>query len=80
LGEIVGNAPFTRGHVDCVEIVQGERAKAKALPLLQVSDPTAKLTHEAAIGSVDKRQVQTLMARGLSEEEAVDVIVEGLLK
>ncbi|HIE04676.1 MAG TPA: hypothetical protein EYP61_07950 [Candidatus Latescibacteria bacterium] len=80
LGEIVGNAPFTRGHVDCVEIVQGERAKAKALPLLQVLDPTAKLTHEAAIGSVDKRQVQTLMARGLSEEEAVEVIVRGLLK
>lgn len=80
LGEMVGNAPGTRGHVDCMEVVHGEGAKAKAVPLLQVFDPTAKLTHEAAIGSVDKRQVQTLMARGLSEEEAVEVIVEGLLR
>jgi len=80
LGEIVGNAPNTRGHVDCLEIVQGDRATAKAVPLLQVFHPTAKLTHEAAIGSLDKKQVQTLMARGLSEEEAVDVIVKGLLR
>ena len=80
LGEIVGNAPYTRGHVDCMEIVQGDRATAKAVPLLQVFHPTAKLTHEAAIGSLDKKQVQTLMARGLSEDEAVDVVVRGLLK
>lgn len=80
LGEVVGNGPHTRGHVDCMEIVQGKHAKASALPCLKVVDDTAKLTHEAAIGSVDKRQVETLMARGLSEQEAVDVIVKGILK
>ncbi|MCR4397120.1 MAG: SufD family Fe-S cluster assembly protein, partial [Candidatus Saccharicenans sp.] len=31
------------------------------------------------IGSVDSKQLQTLMARGLSEDEAVDLIIEGLL-
>jgi Fe-S cluster assembly scaffold protein SufB len=38
------------------------------------------LTHEAAIGSVDKKQVETLMARGLTEDEAVDVVVRGMLR
>ncbi len=80
LGEIIGNGAHTRGHVDCLEIIQGNEAKAKAVPLLQVVDPTAKLTHEAAIGSVDKKQVQTLMARGLTEGEAVETVVKGLLK
>ncbi|MCK4590175.1 MAG: SufD family Fe-S cluster assembly protein, partial [Candidatus Latescibacteria bacterium] len=80
LGEIIGNGPHTRGHVDCLEIVQGNEAQAKAVPLLQVVDETAKLTHEAAIGSVDKKQVQTLMARGLTETEAVETVVRGLLK
>jgi Fe-S cluster assembly scaffold protein SufB len=37
------------------------------------------LTHEAAIRSVDKKQVETLMARGLTEEKAVDVVVKGML-
>ena len=49
-------------------------------PRLLVIDDRAKLTHEAAIGSVDRKQVETLMARGLTEEEAVDVVVRGILR
>lgn len=74
-----GNAFGARGHVDCMEIVK-DRAVAKAVPIVQVNDPGAKVTHEAAIGSVDKRQMETLMAHGLSPEEAVDVIVKGILR
>ncbi len=44
------------------------------------SHPLAKVTHEAAIGSVDKRQMEALKAHGLSPEEAVDVIVKGILR
>ncbi|MGB9606448.1 MAG: SufB/SufD family protein [Bryobacteraceae bacterium] len=80
VGEVVGNAPFARGHVDCVEILTGPEARASAVPKLQVNDQRAKLTHEAAIGSVDKKQIETLMARGLSEDEAVDVVVKGMLR
>ncbi len=74
-----GNAAGARGHVDCMEIVK-DRAVAKAIPVVQVNNPLAKVTHEAAIGSVDKRQMETLMARGLSPEEAVDMIVKGMLR
>lgn len=80
VGEAVGNAPGARGHVDCIEIVKGKDARASAIPRLLVLDDRAKLTHEAAIGSVDKKQVETLMARGLAEEEAVDVVVKGMLR
>jgi hypothetical protein len=79
-GETYGNAPFARGHVDCLEIVNGDGVIARAIPVVYVSDRQAKVTHEAAIGSVDKKQMQTLMARGLNEEEAVDVIVKGILR
>jgi len=78
-GETYGNAPFARGHVDCLEIVNGEGVIAKAIPVVYVTNKQAKVTHEAAIGSIDKKQLQTLMARGLNEEEAVDVIVKGIL-
>lgn len=80
IGEAVGNAPNARGHVDCVEIIKGEHARVSAIPRLIVTDERAKLTHEAAIGSVDKKQVETLMARGLTEAEAVDVVVKGMLR
>jgi hypothetical protein len=80
VGEAVGNAPGARGHVDCVEIIKGKDARASAIPRLLVVDDRAKLTHEAAIGSVDKKQIETLMARRLTEDEAVDVVVKGMLR
>jgi Fe-S cluster assembly scaffold protein SufB len=47
--------------------------------MVRVTHPLAKVTHEAAIGSVDHHQMETLMAHGLSPEQAVDLIVGGLL-
>jgi len=79
-GETYGNAPYARGHVDCIELVNGEQAVAKAIPIVSVTNERAKVTHEAAIGSIDKKQVETLMARGLDENEAIDVIVKGILR
>jgi Fe-S cluster assembly scaffold protein SufB len=79
-GETYGNAPQSRGHVDCIELVNGKEAVARAIPIVSVSNDKAKVTHEAAIGSIDRKQVETLMARGLDESEAVDVIVKGILR
>lgn len=79
ISELTASAPEANGHVDCVEIIQGN-AKAKAIPIVNVTNELAKVTHEAAIGKVDKKQLETLMARGLTEEEAVYIVVSGILK
>jgi Fe-S cluster assembly scaffold protein SufB len=79
-GETYGNAPYARGHVDCMELVNGTEAVATAIPIVSVTNDKAKVTHEAAIGSIDRKQVETLMARGLNEDKAVDVIVKGILR
>jgi Fe-S cluster assembly scaffold protein SufB len=79
-GETYGNAPYARGHVDCMELVNGTEAVAVAIPIVSVTNDKAKVTHEAAIGSIDRKQVETLMARGLDEDRAVDVIVKGILR
>jgi uncharacterized protein len=79
MGITEGNAAGARGHVDCMEIVK-DKATARAIPIVYVRNPLAKVAHEAAIGSVDKKQLETLMAHGLTPEEAVDVIVKGILR
>ncbi|HDM37885.1 MAG TPA: SufBD protein [Candidatus Omnitrophica bacterium] len=76
--KLIATAAYARGHVDCKEIVQDE-AVADAVPVVQVNHPKAHITHEAAIGSVDSKQLQTLMSRGLSEDEATELIIQGLL-
>lgn len=77
--ELTASAPYARGHVDCKEIVQGNGI-VSAIPIVKVNHPKAHITHEASLGSVDSKQLQTLMARGLSEDEATDMIIQGLLR
>ncbi len=77
--ELTASAADAKGHVDCTEIIK-DNAVARAVPIVEVRHPEAKITHEAAIGSVDSDQLQTLMARGLDEEEASDIIIQGLLR
>jgi Fe-S cluster assembly scaffold protein SufB len=62
-----------------MEVVQ-DNAVAEAIPIVGVSNHLAKVTHEAAIGSLDSKEIETLEARGLSEDEAIKVVVGGLLK
>ncbi len=76
--KLTASAAGARGHVDCQEIIQGGGI-ASAMPIVEVSHPKAHVTHEAALGSVDQKQLQTLMARGLDEEAASDLIITGLL-
>ncbi len=51
-----------------------------SFPIVEVSNAQAHVTHEAAIGSVDNKQLETLLTRGLSEDQAVDLIIQGLLQ
>jgi len=74
-----GNAPGALGHMDCTEIVRG-RAEARNVPVVVVRDDRARVTHEAAIGTVNKKELETLMARGLDEETAVDTIIRSMLR
>ena len=75
---LVASAAGARGHVDCKEIVQ-DRAVAEAVPIVKVEHPKAHVTHEAAIGSVDSKQLETIMSRGLDEDAAAELIIDGLL-
>lgn len=79
INELIADGAYARGHVDCKEIIQGD-AKARAVPIVTVNNKLAHITHEAAIGSVDSKQLETLLCRGLTEDEATDLIINGLLK
>lgn len=74
-----GNAPGTRGHMDCTEIVR-DRAEAHNAPVVVVRDDGAQVTHEAAIGMVNRKELESLLARGLDEDEAVDLIIRGMFR
>ncbi len=78
--KVIARKAYTRGHVDCEEIVGGNDVVASSIPQIKVMNPLAKVTHEASIGRIDKKKLETLMARGLEEEKAIDMIISGLMK
>ncbi len=75
---MIAKGEEARGHVECTEILQG-KGEVKAYPNIEVRHPKAHITHEATLGGVDSKQLESLMARGLSEKEAEELIIRGLL-
>ncbi|ASJ08715.1 hypothetical protein A3L11_05520 [Thermococcus siculi] len=78
VNEAYGLGDYAKGHVECHEIVKGE-ADVQTVPLLRVKNDKAELTHEASIGRINEAQLVQLMAKGLAEEEAAELIIKGLL-
>lgn len=74
-----GNAPGARGHMDCTEVVR-DQAVARNSPLVIVRNDQAQVTHEAAIGTVNRKELESLLARGLDEDDAVDLIIRGMIR
>ncbi len=78
INEAYGFGDYAKGHVECHEIVKGD-ADVQTVPLLRVKNDKAELTHEASIGRINEAQLIQLMAKGLTEEEAAEFIIKGLL-
>jgi len=79
-GQMIGKAKNVRGHLECRGLILGEGGVQIAIPELEAYVPDLEMTHEAAVGKIAQDQVEYLMARGLSEDEAVGIIVRGFLE
>jgi len=78
-GKIVAKAPKVKGHLECQGLMLSDNGVMRAIPELDSHYSDVELTHEAAVGKIAKEEVEYLMARGLSEEEATSLIVKGFL-
>ncbi len=80
-GLLIGNAPGCRAHVDCAGMVldAGEDGFIEAVPGLRALHPEARMSHEASIGKIAPEQVAYLQSRGMSEREAISLIIRGFL-
>jgi Fe-S cluster assembly scaffold protein SufB len=79
-GETFAKASGAFGHIDCQEIVIGKNSVAKAVPIVEVTNDQARVTHEASVGKINQKELETLMTRGLNEDQATELIIEALMK
>lgn len=69
-----------KGHIDCQSLIIDNKSKISSIPMLLCENKDAQITHEASIGKISEEQLNYLRARGLTEKEAIDLIVSGFLK
>ena len=78
-GRLIGNAPGAKAHLECRSIIMKDGGSTNAVPELEAHVADVEMTHEAAVGKIAQDQIEYLMSRGLTEDEAVSMIVRGFL-
>jgi len=69
-----------RNHTQCDSLLMGDTCGAHTFPYIEVQNPTATVEHEATTSRVSEDQVFYCRQRGMSEEDAVNLIVNGFCK
>ncbi|HAU67450.1 MAG TPA: Fe-S cluster assembly protein SufB, partial [Gammaproteobacteria bacterium] len=80
LVKILKGADNARNFSQCDSLLMGDRCGAHTFPYIEVQNPTANLEHEATTSKISEDQLFYLMQRGLPEEAAVSMIVNGFCK
>ncbi|MEJ2577439.1 MAG: Fe-S cluster assembly protein SufB [Gammaproteobacteria bacterium] len=80
LVRIAQRAENARNHTQCDSLLIGDRCAAHTYPYIEVKNPTAKMEHEATTSKIGEDQLFYCRQRGLSEEDAVSMIVNGFCK
>ena len=80
LVKVLKGADNARNYSQCDSLLMGDRCGAHTFPYLEVKNPTATIEHEATTSKIGEDQLFYCRQRGLSEEDAVSLIVNGFCK
>ena len=80
LVRVLGGADGVRNFTQCDSLLLGDKCGAHTVPYIEVKNPTAQIEHEATTSKISEDQMFYCMARGLSEEEAVAMVVNGFCR
>jgi len=78
-GILEGKGSNIKAHLSCDGLILKENGQIYAIPELIANRPDVEMSHEASIGRIGEDQLNYLQARGMTEEEATDMIVRGFL-
>ena len=80
LVKIGKNAENARNYSQCDSMLIGQTCGAHTFPYIESANPTGKIEHEATTSRVGEEQIFYLQQRGMSEQDAISMIVNGFVK
>ena len=75
----MGEHRGVKAHLECKGLLLSDQGRIHAIPELEGKTSDLEMSHEAAVGKIAQEEVEYLMARGLSEQEATALIIKGFL-
>ena len=80
LVKVLAGAENVRNFTQCDSLLLGDQCGAHTVPYIEVRNPTAQIEHEATTSKISDDQLFYAMQRGLSQEDAVALIVNGFAR
>jgi Fe-S cluster assembly protein SufB len=80
LVKVLPSAVNARNFTQCDSLLMGDKCGAHTFPYMEVRTPTASVEHEATTSKIGDDQLFYCLSRGVSEEDAVNMIVSGFCK
>lgn len=74
------NAKGAKAHIECDTIILDDHSFSDTIPINIIKNAEGFLEHEATVSKISEDQLFYLMSRGLSEEEATEMIVMGFIE
>lgn len=80
LVKIMKNADGARNYSQCDSLLIGDQCGAHTIPYLEAKNKTSQIEHEASTSKISEDQIFYCRQRGLTQEDAVSMIVNGFCK
>ncbi len=80
LVKVAKSAEGARNYTQCDSLLIGDRSSAHTFPYIEVKNPTASVEHEATTSKISDDQLYYCRSRGIGEEDAVNMIVNGFCR
>lgn len=73
------NAINAKSSIECDTILMDDKSKSDTIPINIIDNDTSSIAHEATVSKINDEQLFYLMSRGLSEEQATQMIIMGFI-
>ena len=78
--KIAPRAKNARNYTQCDSMLVGNRCSANTFPYIEAGNETCQVEHEASTSKMNEEQLFYLQTRGISREDAINMIVSGFCK
>ncbi|HSX39266.1 MAG TPA: Fe-S cluster assembly protein SufB [Candidatus Saccharimonadales bacterium] len=78
--QVIPAAKNAKSRVECDALILDEDSRSDTYPTMVINEPGANIEHEATVSKIGEEKLFYLMSRGLTEAEAMSLIVSGFIE